>query len=272
MERDQFTYRVTSSDPDGNVVKYESRQISGTKVELTGDLSFMAPEVIQDEKLIFEVTATDNSGNSTSKTVEVLIHAYADIADIEFEDIKLQECFELALDENVIESELDNIDPLISRWVDAGDIYKLDCMGYEVGDISGLSILPNLTSLYLGHDENLSDLNDISELELLTKLTSLFLYNNNVTDISALVSLKNINTLHLKGIYPNNLSLISELEERVRKANFARVHRSHLVNLRHASTLRRNGEQGVLELDGDTPYQVPVSRTNLKTLKVALGV
>lgn len=65
---------------------------------------------------------------------------------------------------------------------------------------------------------------------------------------------------------------ISELEKRVRKADFARVHRSHLVNLRHASILRRNGEQGVLELDGDTPYQVPVSRTRLKTLKMALGV
>lgn len=65
---------------------------------------------------------------------------------------------------------------------------------------------------------------------------------------------------------------ISELEKRVNEADFARVHRSHLVNLRHAQTLRRNGEQGVLELDGDMPYQVPVSRTHLKTLKVALGV
>ncbi|WP_162901413.1 MHYT domain-containing protein [Breoghania sp. L-A4] len=65
---------------------------------------------------------------------------------------------------------------------------------------------------------------------------------------------------------------ISELEDRVRRADFVRVHRSHLVNLRHAQTLRRNGEQGVLELDGDTPYQVPVSRTRLKPLKVALGV
>lgn len=65
---------------------------------------------------------------------------------------------------------------------------------------------------------------------------------------------------------------ISELEKRVRKADFARVHRSYLVNLRHAQTLKKNGEQGVLELDGETPYQVPVSRTRLKTLKVALGV
>ncbi len=65
---------------------------------------------------------------------------------------------------------------------------------------------------------------------------------------------------------------ISQLEKRVRKADFVRVHRSHLVNLRHAQTLRRNGEQGVLELDGDTPYQVPVSRSRLKPLKMALGV
>lgn len=65
---------------------------------------------------------------------------------------------------------------------------------------------------------------------------------------------------------------ISELESRVCAGDFVRVHRSHLVNLRHAAALKRNGEQGVLELDGEIPYKVPVSRTRLKTLKVALGV
>ncbi|PTW57591.1 NO-binding membrane sensor protein with MHYT domain [Breoghania corrubedonensis] len=65
---------------------------------------------------------------------------------------------------------------------------------------------------------------------------------------------------------------ISQIEVRMGRAGFVRVHRSHLVNLEHAAALSRRGEQGVLELDGETPYRVPVSRTRLKTLKTALGV
>ncbi|MEI2384712.1 MHYT domain-containing protein [Breoghania sp. JC706] len=65
---------------------------------------------------------------------------------------------------------------------------------------------------------------------------------------------------------------ISQIEARVGPAGLVRVHRSHLVNLDHAAALSRRGEQGVLELDGDTPYRVPVSRTRLKTLRTALGV
>lgn len=65
---------------------------------------------------------------------------------------------------------------------------------------------------------------------------------------------------------------ISQIEARVAAAGFVRVHRSHLVNLDHAAVFSRRGEQGILELDGETPYRVPVSRTRLKTLKTALGV
>src|SRR3546814_6413611 len=43
-----------------------------------------------------------------------------------------------------------------------------------------------------------------------------------------------------------NLS-ISEIESRLDPATFLRVHRSHIVNVAHAATLKRVRDQGLLE-------------------------
>src|SRR5690606_17201214 len=45
-----------------------------------------------------------------------------------------------------------------------------------------------------------------------------------------------------------NLS-ISEIEARLDPATFLRVHRSHIVNVAHASALKRVRDQGLLELN-----------------------
>ena len=65
---------------------------------------------------------------------------------------------------------------------------------------------------------------------------------------------------------------ISNLEARLDPAVFVRVHRSHIINIRHAAALRRVREQGVIELDGTVKRSVPVSRTRLPRLKAALGL
>jgi diguanylate cyclase len=68
-----------------------------------------------------------------------------------------------------------------------------------------------------------------------------------------------------------NLS-ISEIEARLDPATFLRVHRSHIVNVAHASALKRVRDQGLLELKGPKRHAVPVSRSRLPKLRAALGI
>jgi len=68
-----------------------------------------------------------------------------------------------------------------------------------------------------------------------------------------------------------NLS-ISEIEARLDPQTFLRVHRSHIVNVAHATALRRVRDQGLLELDSAERHQVPVSRSRLPKLRAALGI
>ena len=68
-----------------------------------------------------------------------------------------------------------------------------------------------------------------------------------------------------------NLS-ISEIESRLDPSTFLRVHRSHIVNVAHASALKRVRDQGLLELDSADRHAVPVSRSRLPKLRAALGI
>ena len=65
---------------------------------------------------------------------------------------------------------------------------------------------------------------------------------------------------------------IGEVEARLDRARFARVHRSHIVNLEHVVGLKRSGDQGVIELSGHDAYTVPVSRSRFGDLKSQLGL
>jgi NO-binding membrane sensor protein with MHYT domain len=64
---------------------------------------------------------------------------------------------------------------------------------------------------------------------------------------------------------------ITEVERRLDPSRFLRVHRSHIVNVAHASGFKRQRDQGVLELDSDIEHSVPVSRSRLPKLREALG-
>lgn len=65
---------------------------------------------------------------------------------------------------------------------------------------------------------------------------------------------------------------LSELETRLDSSMFLRVHRSHIVNLRHASAFERRNEQGLIRLGGSAAPGVPVSRRNMPKLRMALGL
>ncbi len=68
-----------------------------------------------------------------------------------------------------------------------------------------------------------------------------------------------------------NLSL-SELEKRLDKRFFFRVHRSHLVNMRFAKAFEKIEEHCYLVMDHKDGVKVPISRNKVNSLKQLLGL
>lgn len=64
---------------------------------------------------------------------------------------------------------------------------------------------------------------------------------------------------------------LTDLEARLDPECFLRVHRSHMVNIRHAKAFERQKEHAVIVLDGPDDRVVPVSRGRVAQLKTALG-
>ena len=68
---------------------------------------------------------------------------------------------------------------------------------------------------------------------------------------------------NIEGEYFCDLS-ISKLAKMLDRVQFARPHRSHLVNLRHVQGFSKKGDRGFLILDGSDEKTVPVSRSKIK--------
>ncbi len=64
---------------------------------------------------------------------------------------------------------------------------------------------------------------------------------------------------------------IGEVEQRLDPHRFARVHRSHIINIERIVRLKRTGDNGVLELAGHEAYTVPVSRSRLAWVRSQLA-
>lgn len=64
---------------------------------------------------------------------------------------------------------------------------------------------------------------------------------------------------------------IGEVEARLDKSRFLRVHRSHIVNIDCVTGTRRSGDSETVELMGSGHYSVPVSRTRAGWLKLRIG-
>ncbi len=65
---------------------------------------------------------------------------------------------------------------------------------------------------------------------------------------------------------------LTDLEARLDPECFLRVHRSHMVNIRHAKAFERQKEHAVIVLDGPDDRTVPVSRGRVTRLRHALGI
>ena len=65
---------------------------------------------------------------------------------------------------------------------------------------------------------------------------------------------------------------IGDVEARLDGTRFARVHRSHIVNIDRIVGLKRAGDNGLVEVTAPDHYTVPVSRSRLTWLKSQLGM
>ena len=64
---------------------------------------------------------------------------------------------------------------------------------------------------------------------------------------------------------------IGEIEQRLDPLLFARVHRSHIVNIARVDAARFNSDNGTIELEGEERYSVPVSRSRIGQIKARLS-
>ncbi len=64
---------------------------------------------------------------------------------------------------------------------------------------------------------------------------------------------------------------IGDIEAQLDPARFARVHRSHIINVDHILRLKRAGDNGLIELKAHESYTVPVSRSRLAWVRSHLG-
>jgi len=71
--------------------------------------------------------------------------------------------------------------------------------------------------------------------------------------------------------YLCNLSL-SDLEDRINSEHFLRVHRSYIVNLQYAKAFEKVEEHCYLILDFKDGMRIPISRSNVSTIKEYLGL
>jgi DNA-binding LytR/AlgR family response regulator len=64
---------------------------------------------------------------------------------------------------------------------------------------------------------------------------------------------------------------IGEVESRLDKNRFIRVHRSHIINIDRVVGHRRNGDGELVEMAASDHYPVPVSRSRASWLKSRIG-
>ncbi len=64
---------------------------------------------------------------------------------------------------------------------------------------------------------------------------------------------------------------IGDVESRLDNSRFARIHRSHIVNIDRVVGYKRSGDNELVELDARHDYAVPVSRSRIGWLKTRVA-
>lgn len=92
-ERVEASLSILAIDSDGTVDSYLWEKVEGPELEFTQDantISFVAPDVLEDTSLIFNVTALDNEGLSASTQVSTLIKHINRVPIVENTDINIE--------------------------------------------------------------------------------------------------------------------------------------------------------------------------------------
>ncbi|MGS2720378.1 PKD domain-containing protein [Paraglaciecola aestuariivivens] len=109
-EEASFSLLASASDPDGSIVSYAWSQTSGSLVDLgsadSANLELVAPSVTEDETLSFEVTVTDNHGETASDSVLVQVNNVNKFPTVELGDnLTINEGAEFTLVANATDSD-----------------------------------------------------------------------------------------------------------------------------------------------------------------------
>ena len=68
-----------------------------------------------------------------------------------------------------------------------------------------------------------------------------------------------------------NFSL-ADLEDRLDLDKFLRTHRSYFINIHYANTVERENDNYIVVMDAHDAPRVPISRSRVQEVKVALGL
>jgi hypothetical protein len=155
----------TASDPENSNLTFSWKQTSGVNVVLSNtdslQASFVAPEVMQEEVLVFEVTVTDSGGLTDSDTLEIRV-----INRVKIEDIREQ------LTDDIFASCIDD-----TKYTD--EVTYIDCHNKGVISISGVENFTNLLNLYM-HSNLITEV----DLSKNIKLWKIDLARNQLTSIN----------------------------------------------------------------------------------------
>ncbi len=157
-----------------------------------------------------------------------------------------------------------NLERVIRETIDKpeGEIYKTDLSkitelsadGEGITDLRGIEYCINLVELHLGESYSCNNITDISPLSSLTNLQRLDLACNNITDISPLSNLTNLKDLSLRDndiADVRALSYLTEIENlnisnnsiteicRLQNVSILDLSHNHIVDISNLSSLKK---------------------------------
>ncbi|NNF96228.1 MAG: LytTR family transcriptional regulator [Halobacteria archaeon] len=154
-------------------------------------------------------------------------------------------------------------------------LIKVAKMCGEGGHIGTCMIFYDLTDLATVPVENETE---VTQEKGRRKLFKLPVYKDKQV---LLIDLEAVSAIKAEGHYSTlytddenylcNLSL-SDLEDRINSEHFLRVHRSYIVNLQYAKAFEKVDEHCYLILDIKDGMRIPISRSNVTTIKEYLGL
>lgn len=151
-ERGVATIAATSSRTDIRDITWS--QVAGPSVDILNpaalETGLQLPEVSEDSAVTLQVEIEFEDDERRSALVELAVRAYANVEDVEVEDVALDQCIEQESASN--------------DFTDIGQVTSLECSG--VGNLSGLEMFLALASLSLPD-------NTVSALDSLFSLTNL---------------------------------------------------------------------------------------------------